>query len=36
MVEDLRASPVRRDLVFALTVSDYGERHVELRLVAVS
>ena len=36
MVEDLRASPVRRDLVFALAVSDYGERHVELRLVAVS
>ena len=37
LVEKLRAeSSVPHDLVFTLAVSDYGERHVELRLVGIS
>ena len=35
MVEELRANPVHRNVFFNLCISDYGERHVELKLVAV-
>ena len=37
LVEKLRAeSAAPHDLTFALAVSDYGERHVELRLTSIS
>ena len=37
LVEELRAaSAMPHDLTFTLAISDYGERHVELRIVAVS
>ena len=35
MVEELRAHPSHRNVFFTLCISDYGERHVELKLVAV-
>ena len=35
MVDELRANPAHRNVFFNLCISDYGERHVELKLVAV-
>ena len=35
-VEALRARPNGRDITFTIEASDFGERHVELRLVTVS
>ena len=36
LVEQLRAeSAVPHDVTFTLAISDYGERHVELRLVSI-
>ena len=36
-VEHLRAESAQpHDIQFTLTVSDYGERHVELRLVSIA
>ena len=34
LLEDLRANNVR-DVIFNLAISDYGERHVELRLISI-
>ena len=37
LVEPLRAESARpHDVAFTLTISDYGERHVELRLVSIA